>query len=85
MSREVYSLLCSAQATGFRNLGHSLGDVAAFMEEVELNLALANGGQQDRRGIERLRALAFQMQADSASAKEKVGQFAVNLPSFRSR
>ncbi|KAF8901677.1 hypothetical protein CPB84DRAFT_1961921 [Gymnopilus junonius] len=50
------------QGTVLRALGTSLGDIAAFMEEVELDLGLANGKQRDRRGIERLRTLALRMQ-----------------------
>ncbi|KAF9563734.1 hypothetical protein CPC08DRAFT_816466 [Agrocybe pediades] len=51
------------QAVALRSLGMSLVDIAAFMEEVELEFGLDRGRQQDGRGIERLRLLALRMQS----------------------
>jgi hypothetical protein len=42
------------------NLGHSLGDVAAFMQEIEINQGLTPQFP-DGRGIERLRKTAAEM------------------------
>jgi len=41
----------------------SLVDMAAFMEEVELEFGLDRGRQEDRRGVEKLRLLALRMQS----------------------
>ncbi|KAF8219655.1 hypothetical protein L208DRAFT_819926 [Tricholoma matsutake] len=49
-----------AQAVTLRALGTSLADVAAFMHEVELEIGMLSQGT-DRRGVDRLRLLAFRM------------------------
>jgi hypothetical protein len=43
-------------------LGSSLADVAAFMQEVELDFGMNPTSGEDRRGIDRLRVLARQLQ-----------------------
>jgi len=43
-------------------LGTSLADVAAFMQEVELDFGMNSMHGEDRHGIERLRDLARQLQ-----------------------
>ena len=46
-----------------QELGTSLADVAAFMQEVELDLGMNPTSKEGRRGIDRLRLLAFRMQS----------------------
>lgn len=50
-------------------LGSSLADVAAFMQEVELDFGM-NPTSGDRRGIDRLRVLARQLQSQSVDESE---------------
>ncbi|KAF8974635.1 hypothetical protein BDZ97DRAFT_39766 [Flammula alnicola] len=51
------------QAATLRALGMSLADVAAFMQEVELEFGMGTSQpRKDQRGIERLRLLALRMQ-----------------------
>ncbi|PPQ83256.1 hypothetical protein CVT25_003995 [Psilocybe cyanescens] len=49
------------QTATLRALGMTLADIAAFMQEVELNFGL--GQRNDQRGIERMRLLALRMQS----------------------
>lgn len=51
----------------------SLAEVAAFMQEIERNLGLETSDpSQDRRGIERLRLLALQMQSLSHTPNQNI-------------
>jgi hypothetical protein len=60
---EVTESLCyRTQAATLRALGTSLADIAAFMHEIELEMGLLSLRADDRRGIERLRALALLME-----------------------
>ncbi|KAF9452206.1 hypothetical protein P691DRAFT_661552 [Macrolepiota fuliginosa MF-IS2] len=61
-----------SHTTSFRALGVSLADVAAFMHEIELQMGLQSGADNDKRGIHRLRILALQMQNLSQKEKCKV-------------
>uniref|UniRef100_A0A8H7Y0J5 Uncharacterized protein n=1 Tax=Psilocybe cubensis TaxID=181762 RepID=A0A8H7Y0J5_PSICU len=49
------------QTATLRALGMSLADIAAFMQEVELNFGLRQ--RHDHRGIDRMRLLALRMQS----------------------
>lgn len=55
------------------SLGTSLADVAAFMQEVELDFGMHPTYGEDRRGIERLRSLARQLQ-DQREPLDEVGE-----------
>jgi hypothetical protein len=48
------------QAATLRGVGISLADIAAFIEEVELDFGMENQGK-DRRGVERMRSLALNL------------------------
>ncbi|KAF8803832.1 hypothetical protein BYT27DRAFT_6721134 [Phlegmacium glaucopus] len=48
------------QTTTLRALGVSLADIAAFIQEVELDFGMLSQGK-DRRGVERMRSLALKM------------------------
>jgi hypothetical protein len=50
------------QTSRLRELGTSLADIAAFMEEIELQQGFSTP-TVDGRGIERLRFLALQLEA----------------------
>jgi len=52
---------CRAQISRLRDLGTSLADVAAFMQEIELQQGFFTP-RLDGRGIERLRFLAMQFE-----------------------
>ena len=61
------------QTTALHALGMSLAEVAAFMQEIERNLGLETADpNQDRRGIERLRLLALQMQSLSHTSNQSL-------------
>ncbi|KAJ3511546.1 hypothetical protein NLJ89_g4030 [Agrocybe chaxingu] len=61
------------QAASLRALGTSLADIAAFMEEVELDFGMGVR-RKDQRGIERLRLLALRMQSLSQLDGEECGK-----------
>ncbi|KAF9534909.1 hypothetical protein CPB83DRAFT_221332 [Crepidotus variabilis] len=77
MKADILRLLDDSQhsrnhAATLKALGVSLGDVAAFMQEVELDFGMDSSPGKDRRGIEKLRLLAFHMQSfKSQSEKTK--------------
>ena len=56
-----HALQCRAQILRLRELGTSLADVAAFMQEMELQQGFFTP-RFDGRGIERLRFLAMQFE-----------------------
>lgn len=62
-------------------LGTSLADMAAFMQEVELQQGLATKGN-DRRGIERLRLLALRMQKIPQQHEVSVYSYGFNAAEF---
>jgi hypothetical protein len=55
-------------------LGTSLADIAAFMQEVELDFGMNPTCGEDRRGIDRLRLLARQLQHETGPDEELVSQ-----------
>jgi len=60
---ELHRLLQEAhnnQAATLRGVGMSLADIAAFIEEVELDFGMESQGK-DRRGVERMRSLALDL------------------------
>ncbi|KDR83399.1 hypothetical protein GALMADRAFT_235503 [Galerina marginata CBS 339.88] len=64
------------EAATLRTLGMSLADIAAFMQEIELEFGLETGRGKER-GIQRLRLLALRMQAvKSSSTTEGVNKAA---------
>ncbi|GLB33543.1 hypothetical protein LshimejAT787_0104270 [Lyophyllum shimeji] len=58
-------------ATALRGLGTSLADVAAFMQEMELEMGMTSVHGGDQRGIERLRLLALQLEKIDAQRGNK--------------
>jgi len=73
------------QAATLRALGMSLADVAAFMQEVELDFGMKTANIADRRGIERLRLLALRMQSLQVSQHHGSGGESVKVLPFRCR
>jgi hypothetical protein len=59
--RHTRTVRCRAQISRLRELGTSLADVAAFMQEIELQQGFFTP-RLDGRGIERLRFLAMQFE-----------------------
>jgi len=51
-------------------LGSSLADIAAFMQEVEIDFGMNPASGEDRRGINRLRVLARQLQSQPVDESE---------------
>ncbi|EIM88497.1 uncharacterized protein STEHIDRAFT_120660 [Stereum hirsutum FP-91666 SS1] len=51
-----------SQLAHLRELGPSLADIAAFMQEVEIQQGYTSPRKQDGRGIERLRRVALQLE-----------------------
>ena len=52
-------------------LGSSLADIAAFMQEVEIDFGMSPTSGEDRRGIDRLRVLARQLQNQLPNESEE--------------
>jgi hypothetical protein len=52
-------------------LGSSLADVAAFMQEVEIDFGMNPTSGEDRRGIDRLRVLARQLQNQLVNGEDE--------------
>ncbi|CAA7260212.1 unnamed protein product [Cyclocybe aegerita] len=78
MQSDIQKLLTDTQhsrtqAASLRALGTSLADIAAFMEEVELDFGMGVR-RRDQRGIERLRLLALRMQSLSQLDREECGK-----------
>ncbi|KAI0068891.1 hypothetical protein BV25DRAFT_1817814 [Artomyces pyxidatus] len=72
--------VAQAQLSHWRNLGSSLADIAAFMQEIELKQGFITQ-KHDGRGIERLRRLALQLENLSEDAKETTHQARFRRPS----
>jgi hypothetical protein len=58
----LHNLTLRVHAASLHALGTSLADIAAFMQEVELDFGMNLTQHTDRLGIERLRLLARRMQ-----------------------
>lgn len=56
-------------------LGSSLADIAAFMQEVEIDFGMNPTSGEDRRGIDRLRILARQLQNQPPDESESEEDF----------
>lgn len=61
-----------SQLTRLRELGPSLADIAAFMQEVEIQQGYSSPRKQDGRGIERLRRVALQLEEVVKDSGSKV-------------
>jgi hypothetical protein len=72
---------CRAQISRFRELGTSLADVAAFMQEMQLHQGLFTP-RFDGKGIERLRFLAMQFES---MGKVKAAGAGVSIPRYDHR
>jgi hypothetical protein len=69
-------LTYSAQTATLSELGISLADVAAFMQEIEVEQGLpTNGTLKDQRGIERLRSVALRMRDLKAHVSKHFSSF----------